>query len=101
MDMDHSRGAGGVGLVRPGGGALGPGLDDDRAVADDTWTVVARERLMREAERFSHVGSFSYCSASGALEWSDELFRIFGLDPATAGPLDASSFEAAIHPDDV
>ena len=62
--------------------------------------LTAREQLLTEAERVTHVGSFAYHLASGTLRWSDELFRIFGLDPEREAPLDQAAFDAAIHPDD-
>jgi PAS domain S-box-containing protein len=40
---------------------------------------------LAEAQRVAHVGSWSYDVASGHVEWSDELFRIFGRDPG--GPV--------------
>lgn len=64
-------------------------------------SLVARERLLTEAERIARVGSFVYHIASGTLHWSDELLRIFGLDPATDAPLGSAAFDAAVHPDDV
>ncbi len=42
-------------------------------------TLVARER--EEAQRLAHVGSWSHELAADKIEWSDEIFRIFGLEP--------------------
>jgi PAS domain S-box-containing protein len=64
----------------------------------------AKEKLRRseiqlaEAQRLAHVGSFEWDLRSNAVTWSDELYRIFGLQPGkinVAG--DAMSF---IHPKD-
>jgi PAS domain S-box-containing protein len=64
----------------------------------------AEEKLRRseiqlaEAQRMAHVGSFEWDLRSNAVTWSDELYRIFGLQPGeinVAG--DAMSF---IHPED-
>lgn len=58
-----------------------------------------RQQELLEAQRLAHLGSWSYDPATGQPEWSDECFRISGLDPASGVP----SFEAHrqfVHPDD-
>lgn len=55
--------------------------------------------FLEEAQRIAHLGSWELESADNRLNWSDEIFRIFELDPARF----ESSYEAflsAIHPDD-
>jgi PAS domain S-box-containing protein len=44
--------------------------------------IAAKEAYLAEAQRLSHTGSFGW-SASGGFVWSEETFRIFGLDRAT------------------
>jgi PAS domain S-box-containing protein len=44
--------------------------------------IAAKEAYLAEAQRLSHTGSFGW-SASGGFVWSEETFRIFGLDQAT------------------
>jgi PAS domain S-box-containing protein len=54
---------------------------------------------LNEAQRISHVGNWELDLASGALVWSDEIYRIFEIDQTQFG----ASYEAfidAIHPDD-
>ncbi len=41
---------------------------------------------LQAAQHISHVGSWEFDVASGRVHWSDELFRIVGLDPAGAAP---------------
>jgi PAS domain S-box-containing protein len=56
------------------------------------------EVYLSEAQRLSHTGSFGWRVTSGELYWSEETYRIFGLDP-TVQP----SFDLAlerIHPED-
>ncbi|MHB8634332.1 MAG: sensor histidine kinase [Thermoplasmatota archaeon] len=60
--------------------------------------VQASEHAMREAQRISHVGSFTWNLPSGPLSWSDEMYRIYGLEPA--GAADADTFRHHIHVDD-
>lgn len=38
------------------------------------------------AQRIAHVGSWALDLPTGAVTWSDELFRIAGLPPRTGGP---------------
>jgi signal transduction histidine kinase len=45
-----------------------------------------REELMREAERVAHLGTWTWDMESGRVTWSDELYRILGLEPDTAAP---------------
>ncbi len=56
------------------------------------------DHLLR-AQRIGQVGSFEYDCVTGAARWSDEFYRILGLDPAsTAAALD--TLYAMVHPDD-
>lgn len=41
-----------------------------------------RERLLREAQRVAHVGSWDYNFANGATSYSEELEKIYGGDPS-------------------
>jgi PAS domain S-box-containing protein len=65
----------------------------------------ADERLARtearlaEAQRIAHVGSWEWDSQRNVVTWSDELYRIYGLDKETFGATYESFFER-VHPDD-
>jgi PAS domain S-box-containing protein len=52
-----------------------------------------------EAQSIAHVGSFEINIKTGKNEWSEELFHIFGLDPAKTAPT-IKSFLNSVHPDD-
>jgi len=56
------------------------------------------ERLSR-AQSIAHVGSWQYDVNKNIIEWSDELYRIFGILP---GQFDLSmeNIRSRIHPDD-
>jgi len=45
--------------------------------------IVRHARMLAEAERIAHVGSWQWDKASGRLDWSEELHRIFGVAPET------------------
>jgi PAS domain S-box-containing protein len=53
---------------------------------------------LAEAQRLSRTGSFGWDPSRAAITWSDETYRIFGLDPATP-PTIALVLERT-HPDD-
>lgn len=58
----------------------------------------ARERL-DEAQRIASLGSWTLDLRSNLLEWSDEIFRIFEIDPKRFSA-SYESFLNAIHPED-
>ncbi len=71
---------------------------------DITERKQAEERLRRseaflaEAQRLSLTGSFSWRVATDEITWSDQVYRIFGLDPAV--PLTFERIGVHVHPDD-
>jgi PAS domain S-box-containing protein len=52
-----------------------------------------------QAQRLSHIGSWTHNMASGNLYWSEEHFRIVGLDP-NAMPVVYPTGLQVLHPDD-
>ncbi len=45
-----------------------------------------REAELREAQRLAGVGSWAWNPATDQLHWSEELYRIFGVDPSLPVP---------------
>jgi PAS domain S-box-containing protein len=45
-----------------------------------------RERELREAQRVAHVGNWRMALDTGKFTWSEEMYRIFGLDPSQPPP---------------
>ncbi|MFA4861564.1 PAS domain S-box protein [Methanoregula sp.] len=43
-------------------------------------------RRLQEAQGLAHLGFWSWDMKTGRVEWSDEVFRIFGLDPNVFNP---------------
>jgi PAS domain S-box-containing protein len=54
---------------------------------------------LREAQALAHIGSWEWDIRGDVVTWSDELYRIYGLDP-TAGPVDYARYLESIHPED-
>jgi len=58
------------------------------------------EAYLAEAQRLTNTGSWAYDPSTGETTyWSDELFRIFRLDPQQGLPT-SQTFWERIHPDD-
>ncbi|MEG3848409.1 PAS domain S-box protein [Microcoleus sp. herbarium19] len=58
------------------------------------------QRQLKEAQRLAHVGNWELDAATGTVTWSEELFRIFGLEPAESAPSRAEQV-ALIYPEDL
>jgi PAS domain S-box-containing protein len=54
---------------------------------------------LREAQALAHIGSWEWDITLDVVTWSDELYRIYGLDLA-AGPVDYARYLESIHPED-
>lgn len=52
-----------------------------------------------EAQQLAHIGSWEWDIITNKIEWSDELYRIFGLDPQEF-EANYESFLKYIHPED-
>ena len=63
-----------------------------RATAD-------REERLSEAQALARLGSWELDLATGRQEWSDEMYRLFGVDRTAAAATGASILDR-IHPDD-
>jgi signal transduction histidine kinase/GAF domain-containing protein len=57
------------------------------------------EAFLAQAQRLSRTGSFSWRVATDEITWSEQLHRIFELDPQV--PVTLASIRARVHPDDV
>jgi NO-binding membrane sensor protein with MHYT domain len=57
-----------------------------------------RERQLAEAQAIAHVGSWEWHVATGAVTWSDEQCRLFGIP--VGSPASYDGFLARVHPED-
>ena len=57
------------------------------------------EERLRQALISARAGSFDFDLNTGVLDWSDESFRLFGLDPERA-PATLELWKSVLHPDD-
>ena len=58
------------------------------------------EDRLNQAQQVAHLGSFDWNPVSGELQWSDEHFRLWGLELHAVTPT-YELFCQGIHPDDV
>jgi PAS domain S-box-containing protein len=78
---------------------LGSHIDITAQKEHETALRTSEEALKRSQE-VAHVGHWTWDTRSNTVTWSDEMKRIFGLDPqAFSGDLSAV-IDHAIHPDD-
>lgn len=58
----------------------------ERKVAERTAELQRSETYLAAGQRLSHTGSFARQVKSGEIYWSEETYRIFGLDSRTTKP---------------
>jgi len=58
-----------------------------------------RERQLRLAQQIARMGSWEWDLRTGAVTWSDELCRIFGIEPSAVQP-SYEGFLELVHADD-
>ena len=58
----------------------------------------AAETSLARAQRIAHLGSWELNLVDGRVFWSDEIYRIFGLEQERDKPVAFAQFD---HPDDV
>lgn len=63
--------------------------------------ALAREKAhLVAAQQVAHVGSWEYDAIAQEIRWSDETFRIFGLDPREPPPTYSEYLQQQIYEDD-
>lgn len=79
-------------------GVIGVAVDitDRRRVESE---LHRRERQLAHTQRLAHLGSWSWDVGDNVVTWSDELYRIYGLEPA-ASPATFAGYLALVHADD-
>jgi PAS domain S-box-containing protein len=73
--------------------------DLERRVVERTETLRESEARMRLVQESTGVGTWDWNIATGEVRWSEQNYRLHGLDPA-AGPPSYDDWRQAIHPDD-
>jgi len=79
-------------------GAVAFGVDITERTRSEQALLQSEARL-REAHALAHLGNWSYDLGTKQLLWSDEVFRIFEIDPDNTTP-SYDLFLESTHPDD-
>jgi PAS domain S-box-containing protein len=61
--------------------------------------LIKSQRILAEAQKIAHLGSWEWDIHDDSNIWSDEQFRIFGYEPDEIEPTH-DQFVKALHPDD-
>ncbi|MBN2610359.1 MAG: PAS domain-containing protein, partial [Bacteroidales bacterium] len=62
--------------------------------------LIRMSRIMKNSQEIAHLGSFEYVAATQTTIWSEEEYRIYGLDTDGPSPEYSVMLEKCIHPDD-
>jgi two-component system phosphate regulon sensor histidine kinase PhoR len=62
-------------------------------------TLAEREQQLAEAQSLAHLGGWEWDIAANAVTWSDELYRIYGVDRTTFGA-SYEGFLGLVHEED-
>jgi PAS domain S-box-containing protein len=77
------------------------GTFQDITARKQTETALEESRTrLEEAQALAKLGHWSADCVHGHLQWSDEVYRIFGEDPGRFAP-SIAAFHQAVHPDDL
>jgi len=61
--------------------------------------LIKTDTHLKTAQRIGKLGSWEFETSTGILTWSEEVFRIYGLEPNTEPP-SYEELQQYIHPDD-
>jgi len=76
----------------------------DRKRSEEAFQEISRKlqesnAKLEEAQRIANVGHYSWNLIENRVIWSDEVYRIYGLDPQQ-GPIDLAKVSEMIHVED-
>lgn len=71
----------------------------EQRVVERTAELRQSEERLRRSQRIAHLGSWELDLEKNELTWSDEVYRIFGLQPRQFGAT-YEAFLKRVHPDD-
>jgi PAS domain S-box-containing protein len=75
--------------------------DNEAKYLELTESLRQSEKRLKEAERVAKMGYYEVDLSTGNAKWSDETFRIFGLQPGIDHEASLGTYSDFLHPDDV
>lgn len=86
--------------IRLAGQRMFTAIVHDHAALQGTIDALRRSRSsLADAQRLAHIGNWTWDIASGAIDWSDEIYRIFDVAQGSFQPT-LENFLERVHPDD-
>jgi PAS domain S-box-containing protein len=73
--------------------------DVQKTMAELSRELQESKARLEEAQRIANVGHYSWNLIENRVIWSDEVYRIYGLDPQQ-GTIDLAKVSEMIHPED-
>ena len=70
----------------------------EKRIAERTEDLVRTTDRLVEAQDIAHVGSWEWDIAADRIWWSEQLYRIYGVDPHS--PIGYDTFLGRVHPED-
>jgi signal transduction histidine kinase len=73
-------------------------LSEELAEAHEELKTRSHAQLA-EAQALARLGSWEWDIGRNTITWSDEMYRLYGLDPES-GPIDYQRYQSLLHPED-
>jgi PAS domain S-box-containing protein len=73
--------------------------DVQKTLAELSRDLQESKARLEEAQRVAHVGHWEWDLETDVVVWSDETYRIFGLNPQER-PMDLATVRSMVHPED-
>jgi two-component system, sensor histidine kinase and response regulator len=73
-------------------------LSEELEEAHEALKLKSQSQLA-EAQSLARLGSWEWDIAANSITWSDEMYRLYGLEPSD-GPIDYARYQSLMHPDD-
>ncbi|WP_281184207.1 EAL domain-containing protein [Trichlorobacter lovleyi] len=74
-------------------------LNLKQLISEQDRQIRKREQQLARAQKITHLGCWEWDVVTGKASWSDELYRIFGIEPASI-PASYRGLLERVHPED-
>jgi PAS domain S-box-containing protein len=67
-------------------------------IAHDNTELITSAKKLNEAQQIAFMGHWDWDVVSGKVTWSDNMYKVYGIDPAE--DINLETFISLVHPDD-